>query len=1571
MSTTKIQLENIKEKLLDLGLRGNSLLHFAPRGKKHIDIVEEKSEAIFNLLVQSEKKLAFLPAPEISVETEHYDSDIHLPTLNEYLIQSKGDARFTDLLLQTKLGPEELDVRLLKIDNEAKTIFQERGIDVIFLALGFLKWFESDSSSKERFAPLVLVPVELNRTSAGKGFKLKYTGLDLAENETLYAKIKNDFNIDLPREIEKEQAELSLSGYFQRISEAIEGLERYEVLEDKMALGFFSFGKFQMYKDLDSSLWPEDNQPSQNAILKQLFEDGFASSEESNAHFENDPIKFPEQLNLVKDADSTQTEAIIKVLKGKNLVIQGPPGTGKSQTITNLIAEAVARDMKVLFVAQKLTALEVVKDRLDQAHIGNSVLEIHSHKSRPRDVLDSLESTLFEDKPSVPERGAEKEKLKEIKTYLDAYADLVKKPINKTKFTFGYALGNYIRQKALLSDETLNESLDIEFYQKMDHQGWLKFKDDLALVFEKIFQESAPRENPFFGSKAIEVSPDLANSIHKDIQKLQGLLTQLLDQLKGLEEVTGLSQPEARDTTTELVATLQALSDSKGIININFTSKELKAKDNINNLLDLLNRFSDVSSICSEKFEQEALDKDVNRILELKKLIELKGGKWYSFMLSSYRKAKNDFLIITKSSQKYSDKKAIQALNDLIDYLRLVSQIKENEQVFSELFQDNWKGLSSDWIKLNKALSYAAKVSLEIELGSIHKDAWNIIDQLQNRIEQIEPYLPKVVDLYDETEKLHGEILQQLQFENQIKELGKPYYDQIQILQSRNASTGSLFQLAQLNRQLQKLEVHGAHNLIAHIYHYDKNFKELLTYIEYAFWKTLLNLFYQQEELISNFDRTIHEKFIHEFIDLDLKTFVHAQEYLVNSIHENLPSPSAAGEMSILRREMAKKRRILPVRRLLEKTGVIIQAIKPVFMMSPMSVATFLPPSKVAFDLVIFDEASQVTIPDAIGSILRAKQVIVVGDSKQMPPTSFFSKSIEVKDEDLDDDLTAEIESILDLFSAQGVDQSMLKWHYRSKHESLIFRSNQEFYDGKLFVFPSSGTLESAKGLRFIHTEGTFYDRSVSRTNKGEAKIVADHVKKHIETNPDLSLGVVAFSMAQKEAILFEVELLRRNNDQLEWFFNEGTNDEPFFVKNLENVQGDERDVIFISTGYGKTQTGALNRSFGPINQAGGERRLNVLMSRAKQQMVVFSNFEADELRTDHESPFGVKVLKRFLKYAQTGVIEIPLETHKEADSIFEVEVAKKIGALGYEVEPQVGSQGFFIDIAIRHPEKKGAYLLAVECDGASYHSSANARDRDRLRQAVLESVGWKFHRIWSTDWFRDEKGEIERLKHRIQEVLEQPEKSVKPKNIDIKPKIERIQRSEEDDQAHHEYEAVNQNDAQKFSEWVFYDDFDDIPEDEVIKWIAFIIEKETPIHKEVLMNRVLIATNFNRLGGRIKKRITMLLKRTIRYSDYIMDGDFAVKPGKEIVVRDRSNLHNNDRKIEYVPLDEIEMCIKEVVKESLSIDEESLVREVASRLGFNRLTEKTKNYFQECVSSSEEKQDIVKSDDNYILNNY
>lgn len=421
-------------------------------------------------------------------------------------------------------------------------------------------------------------------------------------------------------------------------------------------------------------------------------------------------------------------------------------------------------------------------------------------------------------------------------------------------------------------------------------------------------------------------------------------------------------------------------------------------------------------------------------------------------------------------------------------------------------------------------------------------------------------------------------------------------------------------------------------------------------------------------------------------------------------------------------------------------------------MMGPLSVAQYLEPGQLEFDLIVMDEASQLRPEDALGAICRGKQVVIVGDPMQLPPTSFFDR---IGDEEVEEETAeslTEAESILDVASAVYRPKRMLRWHYRSRHGELIAFSNKEFYGNSLVVFPSPSAKTPELGVKFVHVADGIYQ---GRKNVIEARRVVDAALKHMRTRPEESLGIVALNTTQREVIENELEQrLKTDIHAQRYIERHQAGLEPLFVKNLENVQGDERDLIFISVTYGPDQNGHVFQRFGPINWETGHRRLNVLFTRARKRTVLFSSMLAEQVHVQPTSKPGVKALKGYLAFAQTGVLEQAQFSGREPDSDFEVEVAEALRSRGFEVVAQVGVAGYFLDLAVKHPRKPDAYLAAIECDGATYHSSLSARDRDRLRQAVLEDLGWNVLRIWSTDWFKNPTAQVDRVVGRLSELL-------------------------------------------------------------------------------------------------------------------------------------------------------------------------------------------------------------------------
>jgi very-short-patch-repair endonuclease len=453
-------------------------------------------------------------------------------------------------------------------------------------------------------------------------------------------------------------------------------------------------------------------------------------------------------------------------------------------------------------------------------------------------------------------------------------------------------------------------------------------------------------------------------------------------------------------------------------------------------------------------------------------------------------------------------------------------------------------------------------------------------------------------------------------------------------------------------------------------------------------------------------------------------------------------------DRALIQHETKKQKRHIALRQLIKRSANALQALKPCFMMSPLSVAQYLEPGAISFDVVIMDEASQLRPEDALGVIARAAQLVVVGDQKQLPPTTFFATLGEDESTDEEEDVAAGVkdaESILEVASRTYAPSRMLRWHYRSRHGSLIRFSNQQFYKNRLVVFPAPQPAGRELGVSFVHVPNGIWD---GETNHAEAELVANAVLQHMETRQDRSLGVATMNITQRDLIQAEVELRVKQSPLAQAYLQQWDEEiENFFVKNLENVQGDERDVIFVSVTYGPKAPGQPpHQHWGPLTGPSGARRLNVLFTRAKYQVVVFSSITADQVVVSEKSSEGVRVLREYLDYANSGRISDLSFTDRPPESDFEIAVGRALVTAGYEVVPQLGVAGYYLDLAVRDPDHPGAFLAGIECDGRPYHTSKSARDRDRLRQMILEDLGWHIHRIWSTEWLKHPDRELKRL---------------------------------------------------------------------------------------------------------------------------------------------------------------------------------------------------------------------------------
>jgi very-short-patch-repair endonuclease len=1415
---------------------------------------------------------------------------------------------------------------MLKIENEAHTLLNEQGIDVLYLALGMLEWYEDPNATTPRYAPLVLVPVELVRESARNRFKVSYTGADLGPNLTLAAKLKGEFHITLPGYAD----EFDLAAYLEAVEAAVQAQPRWKVLSDRIGLGLFQFGKFQMYADLDPANWPEAGTGPESALIQQLLEQGFQRDADLLQHIaDHEHIATPEVLHLIKDADSSQLEAILAVMEGSSLVIQGPPGTGKSQTITNLIGEAIARGKKVLFVAQKMAALEVVKARLDECHLGDAVLELHSHKSNKAAVLESLRSVFNQGKPQSPDRSLEYRRLSAAREQLDEYVKAVSQPILKSGLNFVECLG---RMLDLQHDPRLENLARIRFdlLREWGREELGTATRALTATQNYLAEFGQPDQNPFNASGRRSLSPSQEQDLRKYVKKARESLDTLVDDADELAAQMHL--PEV-DTFADLQVLYRAgkrALDAPHLSGVRLTTQDWQVRrDEINELIDCGVAMAEIRERHSQRFIDAIFEAD---LLPIRMGLAGRADKWWRFFSGEYRRSKQALSGYAQGKLDGSPVDWLGCVDELLVYQKQRKRFSELEPTGAALFGAQWQGDRSDWTVLKTLKEWIVDLYEAIGNGELPKGLTDFL-QAEPDLKAWEAQINALEPRYQQVDGLLKALIKFLKWAPGLSD--DDGLDDWNERLEQWENSAALYNAVRFNQLQDELKEAGLGSLVGDLRQWPHAPNVLVHWLEYSYYSGLVDAAYAQLPRIGQFDRLTHERLIQEFAQLDQATFSYAQETLVAKLHEALPSLNAPGEMDVLRREFSKKRRHIAIRRLIAEASHVIQQAKPVFMMSPMSVATYLPQGTVKFDLVIFDEASQIPAPEALGALMRGAQVVVVGDSKQMPPTNFFSRSVEVDDEEADESVTADVESILGLMLSRGAPERMLRWHYRSRHHSLIAVSNDQFYNNQLLVFPGSGANPYATGLNLKLLQNTHYDRGGSRANLGEAQAVARAVLEHIQQKPHQSLGVVAFSVAQRDVIVLEVERLRREYPETEEFFQHHAGGDEFFIKNLENVQGDERDTIFISIGYGRTAAGNLGFNFGPLNTKGGERRLNVLISRARLSMEVFCNFTADELKVDANSPFGLRALKVFLQYAETGVLPVSQETDREPDSPFELEVKQAIERLGYEVQPQVGCQGFYIDLAVRDPNKPGRYILAVECDGASYHSSVAARDRDRLRQSVLEGLGWRFHRIWSTEWFRNAAAETERLKDAIEGSIryqEQLDREVhvagpKPEQPSATPEIVRTEAKDE----FVTIPAYKPVSTERLGLPVV-NDFLGIPDSILCTAIRTVAAAEGPVHLSLLTSRLLGATGQSRAGPRIQSKMVACIA-TLQASGAIrVREDFVSLPGQTIRLRDWSEF-------EMVSDDELRHALLVTVRDGYSLERADCMSAALSLIGFKRLT--------------------------------
>lgn len=1521
-----MRLEEWKERLFDLG-KSNRLVNFKDTQRSTIDLVFPVPDKIFRSLTTGRKQ-------------EFFDVDAFLASKTLKKNQAENIPAVEDIGKYLKTGEiltirSDVPVRSLikELARKGKESLTERGVNVLYAAFGFLHWKETDNSRQEFTSPLVLVPVKISRESLVSPFVLQEYEDEILTNPTLLYKLRIESNLQLPIMNESQE----LPEYLDSVSAMVEKLGWTVTREVKIAP--FSFLKMDMYLDLRDNEDLVLANPNARMIMDSSAKEMVPPPSESRAE-----AGF---LHNVVNADSSQTAAILKAKQGENFVLQGPPGTGKSQTITNIIAECMADGKRILFVSEKMAALQVVFSNLKKVGLDDFCLELHSHKTNKKAVIDELTRVL--NQPKTTTNGKAFDEIAELlkaKRQLDAYASALHAPVP--------GIGKSLYQ--IFGEITRAGSRSISGFLLRDIRK--KKTDYLAAATEVLSRYCGVtpdlgfdyRKNPWNGFRPLDGSFEHQKETGERLYKVMPALEGIQSSLDEIGEILGapLSSLDDFFRHQDFLGFLTGLSWHHTKI---FRPQELAS------LLKTFENISEISAgILRNRAELEAVF--------LPDFFERDGDTLWNELACHYRSFVRRFgrgyrafraalLGFRRDSRKRLGHKELTRLAGLWkDEQAARKWFSELEPAAKEILGERFKGIETDWDSpvrdLRKISGFMAQ---KLSMAGLQLLSTEEFFKIQDRIKTL-------LDQFSRAWKPARPSVDFLRFDFD-RDLFDPYRDEIAIVVSKFrfcAENTHLMEpwlrLLRLLEETRKLEMREYLDAVLDAKWPVEDFVPGFTRLFYEQWA---HAAIEDDPTLRDFNRTFQDRAVQVFCEKDRLQFDIAQARVRESLSARRPSLdclSPGSPTSILLRESQKKRNLMPVRVLLREIPDLVQLLKPCFLMSPLSVSTYLDPQAIQFDTVIFDEASQIFPQDALGAIYRSKQVIVIGDTHQMPPSNFFTASV-TSDDDLSEETyeetVADYESILDI-CATRFPQNRLKWHYRSQTEGLIAFSNAHFYDGSLVTFPSARAAGKDFGVEFFHLPEGRFDRS-TKTNPTEAKFIAELVFTHFRDHPERSLGVVAFSLSQQETIESLIDARREKDPSLETFFAEDRK-EPFFVKNLETVQGDERDTILFSIAYGRDAAGKFYHNFGPLNQAGGERRLNVAVTRAKVNVKVVSSIRALDIDLGKTQSVGVRFLKEYLDYAENGAGErqrFCASPIGKEETGFDDQVMGVLKRAGFDVDDEFGCSEFRIDLAVRKPGNQD-HFLAVECDGTAYHDTREARDRDRLRREVLEKMGWKYYRIWSADWFKNTQIEADRLLSFAAAALKDVTSSEGQVPLPpVPPVLSGDNGFVEKKTTVFRFPPHEWADINALYDRYYY----------AIGFIGFLIkvvEVEGPVSIDSLLPRIAFifesAKVTQRVRGDFQERIQVALQRG---QLKMTDGFLALKVQETYRLRIPKE-GEEKRELFHIGIPELAGGLLEITRQNIEVSKDGLIKTVSTLLGIQRVGPAVQERMEKAIAYSVEK---------------
>ena len=1518
-----------ERKLLDLGLR-NQLINMR-KSRTLIPLLTNTINELEDALADGEEFLITAKPEKFVVPEEFTYEDLLKSPIEEEELQKE----FKKHHLFSCLTDGEIKKAIKEVYRSAKSYIEENGANTLYLALGLLRWFEEKGTNPPaRYAPVILYPIDIVRKSASQGYSISLRDDDPQLNITMLEKLKQDFRIEVEGldPLPLDDHGLDTRKIFQTIREAVKTQENWDVIE-VAAVGIFSFTQFVMWNDLTN----RSDDLMKNKIVKSLLEGKLTWNAES---MESECKVCEDNVFMAMPTDASQLFAVRTACEDKSFVLHGPPGTGKSQTITSLIANALGQNKTVLFVAEKMAALEVVQKRLSSIGLAPFCLELHSNKARKKAVLEKLQQTTEFRRPKASDEYSKKaEEISKLRQELDVYSqDLHKKQ------SYGLSIYELINNYELYSDYPDIAAFSSEFLGDITGELLDKNNHLIEALVSAGRAVGHPADSPLrrIGCKEYKQSlkEELSSKTTKYLNSLEKL-QKLADDFQNKAELTDLKDDLERTkllTTAEQVAKWivlpKAWVDHKGM-NICMTE--------IAEMAEHFLKSKELRTGLENNWKEEFFSQNGK---ELSERHNVKSNSWFIPRFFGLWGIKREVSTYSKGSVN-----ADTLGKDLADLALYQSEKAKADELFNKYtieLDSLYDGKNTDWNKV-KDFATMAKESY-VKLNEIYNDEEKRIKLCSNK--ELAQFAQEVQKAIVESKTAHEDFAQ-IANPKPVDGFNAPIEEDIKMCQNLLKHLEEIKEWVLWNVEADKTLEVGLSNVVE-AYQKGLDHDEVMGAYQKIISKGLVAIAIDASQTLNNFSGKVFDKKVERFIQLDKQISTLGNREIVYRLASKLPDftkeAAQSSELGILQRAIKSGGRGTSLRKLFGQIPNLLPKLCPCMLMSPISVAQYIDPEKSPFDLVIFDEASQLTTSKAVGVLARGKNAVIVGDPKQMPPTSFFaSAAIDEENLELED-----MESILDDCLALNMPQTHLLWHYRSRHESLIAFSNHNFYESKLFTFPSVDDREAK--VSFVHVEGTFDHGSGKRCNKAEAEAV---VKELIRRSKDpklskQSVGVVTFNIPQQNLIddLF-TEACKSDLELESWAYK---GEDPLFIKNLENVQGDERDVIIFSIGYGPDKEGKVSMNFGPLNKDGGWRRLNVAVSRSKREMMVFSSLLPEHIDTNRTKAEGVIALRNFLDFARNPkAVSKSLETTASKSGIVK-NLSRILEKQGYSVDTNIGNSEFKVDLGVIDPRNTNKYLLGILLDGPVYAECRTTRDRELSQASVLKGLGWNIIRMWSMDWWENKDIETDRLLDMLDK-LKNDQKLEPETKPDAKDELAPVEYEDPNTPSNNDSGisakpyTITKLPASSLSS----EDFMARKNASELKKRAMqVIETEAPITENLLTKRLLQSYSITRVGTRVQSYLdefySNLSLKVTKQSD-----------GQKIYWNSKQNSNDyNDfragktdaekRDTKDIPIIEAANAVYKIVSDQIALSPEDLAKEAAKQLGFSRLGNNLTTLMEEAV---------------------